>query len=52
MGGVLSARRIRQQMMGMEQVMTMDTVEYGVVSPDAFELPEAIRTLLGAGAGQ
>ncbi len=45
--GVLSATRIRQQMLGQEQVMTLDTIEYDVVDPSAFELPEAIRTLMG-----
>jgi hypothetical protein len=45
-GGVLSATRIRQQMLGQEQVMTLDTVEYDVVEPEAFHLPEVIRALI------
>ncbi len=44
--GVLSATRIRQQMLGQEQIMTLDTVEYGVVDPDAFVPPEPIRALM------
>jgi hypothetical protein len=51
-GGVLSARRIRQQVMGQEQVMTLESIEYGVVGPESFELPEAIRTLVRTDAGQ
>ncbi len=45
--GVLSATRMRQQMLGQEQVMTLDAIEFDVVDPSAFELPEAIRALLG-----
>jgi hypothetical protein len=45
-GGVLSATRIRQQMLGQEQIMTLETIEYDVVEPEAFEAPEAIRTLI------
>lgn len=50
-GGVLVATRIRQQMLGQEQVMTLDTIEYDVVEPSVFELPEAIRALIRGGDG-
>jgi hypothetical protein len=45
-GGILSPSRIRQQMLGQEQVMTMDAVEYDVVDPSAFVPPETIRVLV------
>jgi len=45
-GGVLTATRIRQQMLGQEQVMTLDSIEYDVVEPSAFDLPEVIRALI------
>lgn len=44
--GVLSATRIRQQMLGQEQVMTLDSIEYDVVEPSTFDLPEMIRALI------
>jgi hypothetical protein len=44
--GTLSAMRMRQQMLGQEQVMTLDTVEHDVVDPSAFAPPETIRTLI------
>jgi len=45
-GGVLAPTRIRQQMLGQEQVMTLDSIEYDVVEPSVFDLPEVIRTLI------
>lgn len=45
-GGVLSPTRIRQQMLGQEQLMTLDTIEYDVVDPAAFTPPEAIQALI------
>jgi hypothetical protein len=50
-GGVLSATRIRQQMLGQEQIMTLDSIEYDVVEPSTFDLPEIIRALIGDGQG-
>lgn len=48
-GGVLSPTRVRQQAMGQEQVMEIDTIEYGVVDDSAFDLPDTIRALLDEG---
>jgi hypothetical protein len=45
-GGILSATRIRQQMLGQEQVMTLETIEYDVVDPAAFAPPEPIQALI------
>lgn len=45
-GDILSPTRIRQQMMGQEQVITMDTVEYGEVDPERFAPPAVIQTLI------
>jgi hypothetical protein len=47
-GGILSPTRIRQQALGQEQVMTVDSIEYGVVGDDAFDPPASIRTLMEA----
>jgi hypothetical protein len=44
--GVRSATRIRQQVLGQEQVMILDTIEYDVVEPDAFTPPDPIRVLI------
>lgn len=47
--GVRSATRIRQQMLGQEQIMTLDSVEYDVVDPADFIPPEPIRALIEQG---
>lgn len=47
--GRLLPGRMLQRTMGMEQVMTIESVEYGTVEADVFELPAAIRTLMGEG---
>jgi hypothetical protein len=44
--GILVATRIRQQMMGQEQVMTLDTIEFDVVEPEAFDPPAPIQALI------
>ncbi len=51
-GGLLMPRRMEQRAFGQVQLVVIDTLEYGVVSPDAFELPDAIRTLLQAEASR
>jgi hypothetical protein len=51
-GGLKSATRLCQQMLGQEQIMTLDTIEYdGAADAAAFEPPAAIKTLL-AGASE
>ena len=45
-GGVKYPTRVRQQMMGQEQVMTFTSLDFGAVEPSAFEPPPAIQTLL------
>jgi hypothetical protein len=47
-GGILSPTRIRQQALGQEQLMTLDSIEYDVVEDDAFDPPASIRTLMEA----
>jgi hypothetical protein len=44
--GVLSPRRIRQSMLGMEQLIIVDSVLYDVVEPTAFLLPDAVQALI------
>ena len=51
-GGVKYATRMRQQMMGQEQVMTVHSVEFDVVPPSAFEQPPAIQALVKQKSGQ
>jgi hypothetical protein len=51
-GGLKSATRLRQQMLGQEQIMTLDKVEFdGAADAAAFDPPAAIKTLL-ASAGR
>ena len=45
-GGILMPTRVRQQMMGNEQVITVDSVEFGNVGDEQFTPPPAIRTLI------
>ena len=44
--GVKYATRMRQQMMGQEQVLTITSLEFDVVPPSAFEQPAAIQALV------
>lgn len=46
-GGIKMPTRMVQQMMGMEQILTVTTVEFDNVSDSAFDLPEQIRALIG-----
>jgi len=49
-GGVRMPTVIRQSVMGMEQVITIESVEYGEVSAADVAPPAAIRTLLDQGS--
>jgi hypothetical protein len=44
--GIRMPTRITQQMMGNEQIITLDAVEFGGVSEDKFTPPPAIQTLI------
>lgn len=46
MGGMLIGTKIVQQIMGMEQVMTLTTATFDTVDPAAFALPAAVETLV------
>ncbi|MDT8368178.1 MAG: hypothetical protein RQ745_03150 [Longimicrobiales bacterium] len=48
-GEILVPTSMRQNAMGQEQVMTIETVEFGTVEAAEFEPPAAIRTLINAG---
>ena len=45
-GNVLQATTMVQKMMGVEQKLTLSTVEYDNVAPSAFELPAPIKALI------
>lgn len=45
-GGVMTPTRMTQQVMGQEQLFTIDSVEYTDLGPEAFEPPEAIQALI------
>lgn len=45
-GGLKLPSRMVQQMMGMEQVMTITSVTYDTVDPSVFELPAEIKALV------
>jgi len=45
-GGQKIATRVRQQAMGQEQVLTINTVDYDVADPSTFEMPAAIKALV------
>lgn len=49
-GGLKMPTRILQDMMGMQQTMTILTVEFGNVDAAALELPAEIKALPGAGS--
>lgn len=51
-GGVLTPTQNVQRAMGVEQVMSVDSVAYDAVDPETFELPEAIKALVGEAGGQ
>jgi hypothetical protein len=50
-GGVLMASVVRQQVMMLEQTLTVDSVEFNSVDTAVFELPPEIRTLRGSRSG-
>jgi hypothetical protein len=45
-GGILAPTRTVQSMMGMEQIISVTTVEYDTVDPAVFELPDDIKAML------
>jgi hypothetical protein len=45
-GGVLGASRIVQSVMGMDQIITITTVEYETVDLAVFELPDEIKAMM------
>jgi hypothetical protein len=45
-GGILSPTLIVQRMMGQEQIVTIELVEYGEIQADRFAPPPAIETLI------
>ncbi len=45
-GDVMTATKITQQMMGQEQVMTVDSVVYGPIDASKFVPPQEIQTLI------
>lgn len=51
-GDVLSPTRIVQQMMGQEQVITIETVEYGEIEAERFDPPASIQTLIDQKAAE
>lgn len=44
--GLLQPHALVQKMMGVEQVVTIERIEFNVVKPDAFALPPAIKALI------
>lgn len=46
-GGILVPTRTAQKIMGLEQVMKIDSVEFDTVPASAFDLPASIQALLG-----
>jgi zinc protease len=53
--GILTPMRMTQQVLGQEQLFTLDSVEYTAIDPAEFEPPAAIQTLIdrqGAEDGQ
>jgi len=47
-GGIMLPKTVVQRVMGMEQIMTTDSVTYDAVDPAVFALPDEIKTLLAA----
>jgi hypothetical protein len=45
-GGILGASRIVQSVMGMDQIITINTVEYETVDLAVFELPDEIKAMM------
>jgi hypothetical protein len=46
-GGIMAPTSMRQQLMGQEQIMSVDVIEFGGVDESIFELPEEIQELKG-----
>jgi hypothetical protein len=44
--GLLQPHTLVQKMMGVEQVVTIEKIEFNVVKPEAFALPPAIKALI------
>jgi hypothetical protein len=47
-GGIMMPTTVVQRVMGMEQIMTTESVVYDAVDPAVFALPDEIKTLLTA----
>lgn len=45
-GGVMTATVLRQQMMGQEQVIEIESIEIGEVDPERFAPPPAVQSLI------
>ena len=45
-GALMFPTTIKQKMMGVEQIMTLTSIEYDVVDPAAFEPPAAVKALI------
>jgi hypothetical protein len=45
-GGILGASRIVQSVMGMDQIITINTIEYETVDLAVFELPDEIKAMM------
>jgi hypothetical protein len=48
-GGIRFATRMVQEMLGQQQIFTVSNVEFDAVDESAFELPQAVRTLVERG---
>ena len=46
-GTTLQPHQLVQKMMGVEQVVTLDRIEFNAVGADAFAMPPAIKALIG-----
>jgi zinc protease len=45
-GDIMFPTTIKQKMMGMEQIMTLTSIEHDVVDPTVFEMPPAVKALV------
>lgn len=45
-GDLMHPTTIRQKMMGIEQIMTLSSIEYDTVDPATFEIPAAVKALI------
>lgn len=45
-GGTLQAHQLVQKMMGVEQVIIFERIEFNTVAPDAFAMPPSVKALI------